>query len=244
MQHRLYDCERETDLALVWQLLQKGRLFLSSSYCSEGRCFAWLETGAGNSLASQQHLSVLERVFQGESQKALACELGVSAATVAGYCKVALGAVTQLRWVTRAPIVLVMAALASDSHPVGRARLDSQPDHQRFLVSVEVPGQSFRDRLTASEWQVARLSIEGETHASVARLRGTSERTVANQLASVFAKLKVSGRSELRAKAVHEYAERQQTLPPMASLAAPVLSHKQLQAASWRQAPLDMASSA
>lgn len=232
MQHRIYDWERETDLALVWQLLCKGRLFLSESHCSEGRCVAVLEARAGNPRVRPEHLCILERVFRGESQKALASELSISGATVAGYCKLALSAISQPRWVSRAPIVLVMAALANGNYPVERARLDSQLDDQRYLVSVEVPGETFRERLTASEWQVARLSIEGETHAGVARLRGTSERTVANQLASVFAKLKISGRSELRAKAVQEGSRRLQTLPPAVGLAAPALSLQQLHAAS------------
>jgi DNA-binding CsgD family transcriptional regulator len=222
MQHRLSAGVRETDLGLIWQLLCRGGLFLSESHCVRGRCFAVLEARAESTLVRSEHLDLLRRVFQGESQKALALEEGLSVATIAGYCKVALSAVTEHQRVSRAPIVLVMAALASRGDGVGFARLESELDERRYVVSVDVPGQTFRDRLTACEWQVARLSIEGEAHAGIAQQRGTSERTVANQLASVFAKLKVSGRSELRAKAVREYAERPRT-PNVVAVPAPRL---------------------
>jgi len=231
------------DLARLWELMGAGRLFMSDSQCVDGRCFAVLEARVAAVRVRRDYLSLLERTFHGESQKALACELGVSVATLAGYCKVALSAVTQPGWVSRAPILLVMAALASAGHLVGCARLEAQVGNDGYLVSAEVPGQTFRDRLSASEWHVARLSIEGESHARVAQLRGTSQRTVANQLASVFSKLQVSGRSELRAKAVREYAERPQTIPPAIELGASVSTPHLLRATTWHMPHLRLASS-
>jgi DNA-binding CsgD family transcriptional regulator len=82
-------------------------------------------------------------------------------------------------------------------------------DDARWVISVPTPGETFRDRISSAELDVVQLSIQGEPHSSVARLRGTSVRTVANQLASAFAKLKVSGRSEVRALAIREQAATQ-----------------------------------
>jgi DNA-binding CsgD family transcriptional regulator len=53
--------------------------------------------------------------------------------------------------------------------------------------------------LTDAEWQVAALAVTGLSNASIAARRGTSKRTIANQLAAIYAKLDVSGRRGLRA---------------------------------------------
>jgi len=44
---------------------------------------------------------------------------------------------------------------------------------------------------------VTRLLIEGKSYQDMAKLRDTSKRTVANQLASAFHRLGISGRAEL-----------------------------------------------
>src|SRR5690606_13440073 len=50
--------------------------------------------------------------------------------------------------------------------------------------------------LSGAEHAVARLLVEGKSYAEMAWLRGTSVRTVANQVASIFQKTGVSGRAE------------------------------------------------
>ena len=52
-------------------------------------------------------------------------------------------------------------------------------------------------RLTPGELQVIGLLLQGRRDAQIARARGTSERTVLNQLSSIFRKLGVKGRDEL-----------------------------------------------
>jgi DNA-binding CsgD family transcriptional regulator len=56
---------------------------------------------------------------------------------------------------------------------------------------VELPG------LSAAESEVAALLVEGRTHDEIAKRRGTSKRTVANQIASIYKKLGISSRAEL-----------------------------------------------
>ena len=51
--------------------------------------------------------------------------------------------------------------------------------------------------LTAAEREVAALALRGLSNRDIAVRRGARERTVANQLASVFRKLGISSRSEL-----------------------------------------------
>ena len=53
--------------------------------------------------------------------------------------------------------------------------------------------------LSQAEVAVAELLLEGKSNADIARARGTSVRTVANQVANIFRKLDVASRSELYA---------------------------------------------
>jgi DNA-binding CsgD family transcriptional regulator len=195
-----------TDLALLWQRLQNGRLFVADSRCLDGRCFAVLERRCGACRPRPGGVQILERIFHGESQKALANELGLATATVACHSMRALKILSRQHRVSRAPIVLIMAALAARGLPLGAARFEELYPDARWVISVEVPGRSLRARLSRSEWEVARLAIEGQAHVEIARARGTSVRTIANQLAAVFEKLGMSGRAELRARAVREAA--------------------------------------
>jgi DNA-binding CsgD family transcriptional regulator len=56
------------------------------------------------------------------------------------------------------------------------------------------------DGLSAAELEVFELIIGGASNREIAERRRTSIRTVANQVASVFAKAKVSSRAELIAR--------------------------------------------
>ena len=56
------------------------------------------------------------------------------------------------------------------------------------------------DELTPAERQVALAVLAGYSNAEIARTRGSSPRTVANQIASIFRKLGVRSRGELAAK--------------------------------------------
>lgn len=61
--------------------------------------------------------------------------------------------------------------------------------------------------LTDAELAVTRLVLEGQGNAAIAKARGTSVRTVANQLASIFSKLEIGSRWQLAALcAAHQQA--------------------------------------
>jgi DNA-binding CsgD family transcriptional regulator len=51
--------------------------------------------------------------------------------------------------------------------------------------------------LTPAEAEIAVALVAGASNAEIARARGTSERTVANQIASIFRKLGVASRAGL-----------------------------------------------
>jgi|SRR6185369_15656436 len=72
-----------------------------------------------------------------------------------------------------------------------------------LLVSLPVaiaPPASLAARLTPAERAVAALAIEGLSNAAIAAHRGSSARTVAAQLASIYLKVGATGRRQLRAR--------------------------------------------
>jgi DNA-binding CsgD family transcriptional regulator len=198
----------DLDLGDLWSCLLWGTSRLVETYCRNDRCYGVLEECSGHRAPPcSEHASVLERYLIGESQKEIAFELGMSISSVASHCATSLRAMSGDLVASRCSIVLVMAALTARGRELPRARLERILDERYKLLSVEVPGNSFASRLTPSELAVARLAIEGKTHAETAVVRKTSMSTIANQLASAFRKLGVSGRNDLRARAVFECAE-------------------------------------
>jgi DNA-binding CsgD family transcriptional regulator len=75
----------------------------------------------------------------------------------------------------------------------GRAELEV------LVASTNVRSDATAE-LTDAEREVVRGVVEGKSDAAIAESRGTSARTVANQLRRVFTKLSVHSRGELRAK--------------------------------------------
>ncbi len=53
--------------------------------------------------------------------------------------------------------------------------------------------------LSAAEREVVEGALRGESNAEIARRRGRSARTIANQLASAYRKLRVASRTEIAA---------------------------------------------
>lgn len=68
------------------------------------------------------------------------------------------------------------------------------------VLSVPLGSACDLSALTVAERDVAERASTGVSNRAIARARGTSERTVANQLASIFGKLGVGSRAELAAK--------------------------------------------
>lgn len=73
-------------------------------------------------------------------------------------------------------------------------------DEDLLLVSVaarepRLPG------LSPAEREVSLLALQGLPNLEIAKIRGASPRTIANQLATVYRKLGAKGRRELRARA-------------------------------------------
>jgi DNA-binding CsgD family transcriptional regulator len=139
-------------------------------------------------------------------QHALDCASLTTAAI--DYRMSASGASTRAKWaleslgltITAAKIPLPLSLLlhtggCSIGHHMLKVRDHADPDTE--ILFTERPDIALRKTLPPREAETLRLYIDGLSHAQIADLRGASTRTIANQLASVFRKLQVSGRFEL-----------------------------------------------
>lgn len=88
---------------------------------------------------------------------------------------------------------LFVGATTATRIRAGRAELEV------LVASTNVRSDATAE-LTDAEREVVRGVVEGKSDAAIAESRGTSARTVANQLRRVFTKLSVHSRGELRAK--------------------------------------------
>jgi DNA-binding NarL/FixJ family response regulator len=89
----------------------------------------------------------------------------------------------------------------SEGAPPGlRATRFSLGSDELVVFSFPLTELSFPSQLSAAEREVTRGMLEGRSNSAIAAKRGTSMRTVANQIASIFQKLRISSRAELAAR--------------------------------------------
>ena len=90
--------------------------------------------------------------------------------------------------------------MSEQSAPAGlmgtRSRVDGD---EAAVLNFPLSGAALPECLSPAERDVAHGVIAGKSNAEIAAARGTSARTVANQMASLFKKLGVGSRREIAA---------------------------------------------
>lgn len=184
----------------VWRELIAGERSVADAFLDQTHCYLVLCAPAATPLTlSARHLKVLEHVLRGDGQKPIAIDLGLSYSTIATVAKQALNYLGLHCIPSRVPLSLVVAAQASnDSNSSGPSRIASFELAGRSYDVVRLlrPDTKLTSLLPPAEVEVVRARVAGETHRQIARLRKTSMRTMANQLASAARRLGVSGRLE------------------------------------------------
>jgi DNA-binding CsgD family transcriptional regulator len=207
------------ELSTLWLELCARRVRHVKTHFSERDCGALLEYTAGVAFGGplpERDLQVLERTLRGEDQTAVAIDLQRSASGVSMSLRRTLHAMGFECTGCRLPLFLaVVARAATDSHQATRATTGLVERNGRMFrwVLLPRPDVELWPTLSRSEAAVARLLVEGKSHAEIAALRGTSRRTVANQLAASFHKLHISGRAQLLRRSVLQ-AKRAADAPP------------------------------
>ncbi len=186
---------RDPDEAMtLWEGLVGGRWSLVDRFESDGRRFVVAhrndpEVGDPRGI-SRRERQVAEFAGLGRSPKEIAYALGLSAS-----------AVTNAESRVRAKLGLgSRAELASFFAPSGLRRRLTELELEGEPILVASAPLVAEERLadfTPAEREVALLAVQGATNAAIAARRASAERTVANQLRAVFAKLGVHSRAEL-----------------------------------------------
>lgn len=81
--------------------------------------------------------------------------------------------------------------------PAGLRFEGAEDDGRTLVLSFRIPATDWPSQLTSTEAEIARDVLAGLSNAEIARRRGTAVRTIANQVASIYRKLRVRSRLEL-----------------------------------------------
>lgn len=141
-------------------------------------------------------VEILEQALLCGARKLVAVQVGRSCSTVAIVMQNCFQFMGLSCLPSRIPGLVVAAAHAGyheRSRPRARAGRDVSPQ----IITIPRPDRALSAWLAPAEHTVISLLIEGLSYAEIAHARHTSVRTVANQVASGFRRLGVSGRAEL-----------------------------------------------
>jgi DNA-binding CsgD family transcriptional regulator len=197
---RRYALERRVpvDCAGVWREIVEGRLTVADSFVAGDRVFLILER-LPQLRSVRRNVETLERVLLADAQKVVSVDLGLSASTVASRAKRELASIGVRTVASKIPAILFLVARASQGG-CGESVVSSaefEAAGRRYFALTVILSRAFGLALSPAMQEVVTLRIEGHTHAEIARIRHTSRRTIANQLATAFHRLGKSGRCGL-----------------------------------------------
>lgn len=202
------------DLGDLWRGLRAGAWRFRDTFSSSERHFAVIErVSAGKcSRVHDRNLEILTRVLLGQLPKAVAPEMRVAISTVATGMQECLRSMGLPQRASTPPVLLMMAARATErterAPTLARLTRIKANGEKYWLVSVQRPDLDFPVPLSEAEAFVVRELVSGRTHAEISERRATSPRTIANQLASAFKKLGVSGRGAILQRLITHCFER------------------------------------
>jgi DNA-binding NarL/FixJ family response regulator len=178
----------------AWQALVEGRWSLVDYFDSDGKRFVLAlkndpEHPDPRGLTHQQRQSA-EFLGLGQSTKAIAYTLGISDAAVSKHLTAA-----RLKLGLRSRAEL--AGFFAPSGPRARLAEVAVRGEQLLVGAYPLCNERAVARLTPVEREIAALLLSGATNQHVADQRGTSVRTIANQVQALFRKLGVQSRVQL-----------------------------------------------
>jgi DNA-binding NarL/FixJ family response regulator len=185
---------RDPEKAMVlWQGLVAGEWSLVDHWESDGKRFVAAyrnrpEVPDPRVLTAQERL-VFKFASLGESNKEIAFTLGLSVGAVAS-------AVSRLMLKLRCSRRTDLLAFSNPAEGL-HAELQIGNDDVGVLAVAHSPNEAAMNALSTTERAIAKLVISGATNAVIARSRGTSASTVANQIRAIFEKLDVGSRAQL-----------------------------------------------
>ena len=219
-------------LSALWTELVSGFCKIEGGAFTAQTCSLLVTRGHRAASAERERLplrdiEIMERSLIEGVRKSVAVDFGLCPSSVAEILRRCLVFMGLSCWPSRIPLLLVMAVHAKrgfESNRAAKLILAQNQQFSRQTISAVRPDNELESWLSPAEYAVTRLLIEGKSYAELANLRGTSKRTVANQLASAFHRLHISGRAELLCLlAKRQLATWQQAVPPERVAAAVAL---------------------
>jgi len=194
----------------LWSALMNGHYSIFDCFFTKGRCILVLTpaTPTPRPQLDPRCRDALEGAILAAGQKAVAFDSGHSVSTVSTLCGRALKYVNIGTTYSKIPIAVVVFIYAA--HELTKLRVARcspllDAGEELLVVGFPRPDAVLAELVSPAEAEVARLCLEGYSHRQIATERETSPRTVANQLAAVYAKTSVSGRVELLTKLTQHY---------------------------------------
>ena len=189
--------------------LLKGRCSLLDQFDRDGRHYLVLRRNAPHTpdprALTEREVQIIHYAAEGHTDRWIGARLGVRNSTVATHRTRAM-----LKLGIRSRAILSQLVRQTDSQANAKNRtLRAQPgggiavnalrvgSEDLAVLSFPCLSQQLPTALTNAERRVAVLLLEGLSNGEIAKVRGTSTRTVANQAAAVFRKIGVRRRAQL-----------------------------------------------
>lgn len=189
------------ELASIWDELIAGTCKVESWSHGENTWEMVLRrrpTPAHNGGLRPRDVEILEQALLCGVRKHVAVEAGLSCSSIAVILQGCFQFMGLDCLPSRIPGLLVAAAHARHHQGKRQGALRSRAQTPAMqTIRIARPDLALAAWLAPAEHAVISLIIEGHGYAEIAEARHTSIRTVANQVASAFRRLGVSGRAEL-----------------------------------------------
>jgi DNA-binding NarL/FixJ family response regulator len=189
-------------LASLWEGLKQGVCRVVDTFFTRTRCFvitAGVAHHAGPALYGPR-LRIVEQILTGRAQMTIAVDLEKTPATISVHAKLGLRSLGIDGKPSRVHPLIMLAAKAArerDTSVVGSVCTLFPNGVSLRAVAVPRPDAHLAQRLAAAQLAVAQGLIEGLTHKDLACRRGTSRRTIANQVAGIYRRWRVTDRNDL-----------------------------------------------
>lgn len=174
-----------------WQGLVDGRWSLVDHFEGSGRRYYVAMRNPPNATLirklSEKERSVIGYTLRGTSQKIGAYALGMAPSN---YSRALRNGMSKLG-------IRTVPALMELGERLNSGEVDPIGGVEAPVAVVAADAPELPGSFTESEREVARLLLQGPSNREIASARGTTPRTIANQLASMYAKMGVNSREEL-----------------------------------------------
>lgn len=182
------------DLANVWRELCAGTLLVQQVLSSAEHHVLVLQRRLVAKPLEATRATILEQHLS-KSQKLVAVEMGLAPSTIALNSRLALAHIGVDARPSRAPVFVILAVVAKLSGTSIRA--EAREGKESLVIRLPRVEKNACEGLPPAEGEVLHLLVDGASYEDISRARGTSLRTIANQVTSVFRRLGVSSRIEL-----------------------------------------------